>query len=215
MACWTVEHNITAYLDGTISEVEAEQVQSHLSRCAACAAKVAAQLQMRAMIRLLPQKAIPPELPFRLRVIASQHRAARRWGGNLRLTIENLMKPIALPAAGGLAAAVILFMALMPTFAQTRSLTSADVPIGLFTEPQLKTLQPIGFHYGDAEVDVRIDEQGRLINYSIVSGSSSESRRSIENNLLFTIFTPATAFGKPITGTMRLSFRSSRIDVKG
>ena len=148
----------------------------------------------------------------------------RRPGWRLRAmrtqvvsTIQDLMKPIALPAAGGTLATILLFMSLMPTFAQNPS-GGSDVPIGLFTEPALKTLKPIGFQYGDAVVDLRIDGQGRLINYSIVSGAGPESgeiRRSIENNLLFTTFTPATAFGIPVNSTLRLSFRSSHIDVKG
>jgi len=40
-------------------------------------------------------------------------------------------------------------------------------------------------------------------------------RHSIENSLLFTEFWPATNFGRPIAGTIRISFRSSHIDVRG
>jgi hypothetical protein len=181
---------------------------------------------MKAMVRSLPPKPAPADLQVRLQVLASRERTLdhrpgsrlRRWYLGLRLYVKNLMEPIALPAAGGLASAILLFMMLMPTFAVNRSLGSVDVPISLFTEPALKSLKPIGFHYGDAEVDLRIDSDGRLINYSIISGPGHEKdllRHSIENTLLFTTFTPATAFGKPVSATLRLSFRSSSIDVKG
>ena len=164
---------------------------------------------------------------MRLRVSASRERAKitatkSRVGfsfDHVGLALDNLMKPLALPAAGGLCVAVLLFMILVPTFSGAFYMGSAiDVPTGLSTGPTVKSLAPIGFRYGDAEVDLRIDDQGRIINYSIVGGQGIEKdalRRSIENNLLFTQFTPATAFGIPITGTLRLSFRSSRIDVKG
>ncbi|MDQ6759045.1 MAG: hypothetical protein M3Z32_04140 [Acidobacteriota bacterium] len=161
-----------------------------------------------------------------MRVIASRERArnavrksgSRGWFRHAGLTLDNLMKPLALPAAGGLCAAILLFMILVPTFSGAFYMGSAmDVPTGLFTGPTVKSLAPIGFQYGDAEVDLRIDEQGRIVNYAIVGGQGPNDalHRSIENNLLFTQFTPATAFGVPITGTLRLSFRSSRIDVKG
>jgi hypothetical protein len=56
------------------------------------------------------------------------------------------------------------------------------------------------------------------VNYSIIGAdghTADQLRRSIENNLLFTTFQPATAFGLPIAGKIRISFRSSRIDVRG
>ena len=143
----------------------------------------------------------------------------RKWFAGAKLVLDNLMRPVALPAAGGLCAAVLLFMSLVTTFSRYYYLSAGgDVPTVLSTEPTVKSLMPIGFYAGDAEVDLRIDEQGRIVNYSIIGGQGLEKdalRRNIENNLLFTQFTPATAFGVPIRGTMRLSFRSSHIDVKG
>jgi hypothetical protein len=185
------------------------------------------QRRIRQTLRSLPRRTPPANLTIELRVIASRERArntakkSRSWSGldRIGLGLDNLMKPLALPAAGGLSVAILLFMILVPTFSGAFYIGSAmDVPTGLSTGPTLKSLAPIGFRYGDAEVDLRIDEQGRIVNYSIVGGQGLEKdalRRSIENNLLFTQFTPATTFGIPITSTLRLSFRSSRIDVKG
>ena len=185
------------------------------------------QRSIRQALRSMPSRTPPADLTMRLRVSASRERARnalkkshlRSWFEHVTLSLDNLMKPVALPAAGGLCAAILLFMILVPTFSGAFYMgSSIDVPTGLSTGPTLKSLAPMGFHYGDAEVDLRIDEQGRIVNYSIVGGQGIEKdalRRSIENNLLFTQFTPATAFGIPITSTLRLSFRSSRIDVKG
>jgi hypothetical protein len=68
-------------------------------------------------------------------------------------------------------------------------------------------------------VDVSIDDQGRIVGYTIVSytGPNTEQlRRSIQNNLVFTEFWPATAFGVPVAGTIRVSYSSpAGIDVKG
>jgi hypothetical protein len=171
----------------------------------------------------------PDELTIQLRVLASKERSqykppvpwVRNCGDRLKLFLDNLMKPLAIPAAGGLTAAVILFTCFMPTLGfDYRVPPAEDIPIyevAPSTDPILRSVPPIGFQFGDAEVDLRIDAKGRIINCWIVSGDreSSALRRSIENNLLFTTFTPATAYGVPTVGKIRLSFRTSRIDVKG
>jgi hypothetical protein len=132
------------------------------------------------------------------------------------------MRPLALPLAGGLCSAVVLFSALVPTFTSTFAANKTpsrwDVPTMLNTEPMVKCMAPIAFGEGAVDVDLKIDEEGRVVNYAIVSGSgpaSEEVRRRIENNLLFAEFWPATAFGHPIAGTIRVSFRSTHLDVRG
>ena len=87
----------------------------------------------------------------------------------------------------------------------------------LVTQPMLKDTAPVAFA-NDAVVDLKLDGRGRIINYTIVSapGERTEKlRHSIENNLLFTEFWPATTFGRAVAGTIRISFRNSRIDVRG
>jgi hypothetical protein len=155
----------------------------------------------------------------RERVRAAQERLPliTRWREGFHLSLQNLMKPLALPLVGGIGSAVLLFGALMPSFIQHR--TPGDVPTGLSTQPLVKSMAPLGFmDAGDAVVDLRIDGEGRIVNYSIIGTDGQKAdqvRRSIENNLLFTTFQPATAFGLPIAGTIRISFRSSRIEVRG
>lgn len=186
--------------------------------------------QIPAVLRGLPRVQPPADLTLRLRILASKEcqadrrPATARWRGlrdRASLALDNLMKPIALPAVGGLCSAVVLFMTMAPMF-HSHLPVGDDVPLVDLTpstEPALKSVAPIGFSYGDAEVDLRIDQHGRLISYSIVNGPAGipaeALRRSIQNNLLFTTFTPATSLGVPISGTLRLSFRSSRVDVKG
>jgi hypothetical protein len=226
MKCWTVESRLPAYLENAVSESERFQLRLHVDDCAACAKKLEAQRRVPIALRSLPRLKPPSEFTYRLRVLASKERgtdrtpgaAFRRFRQDVRLTLDNLMKPIALPAAGGLFAAFLLFTTLVPAFTQYGK-SLEDVPLCDLTPstaPMLKTMAPIGFTDCDVDVDLRIDPQGRIVNYSIVGGTGhADLRRSIENNLLFTTFTPATAYGVPIPTTVRLSFRNSRIDVKG
>ena len=60
-------------------------------------------------------------------------------------------------------------------------------------------------------MDLQLDDQGRIIDFTIVSapGQQNETlRRSIKNHLLFTEFWPATTFGRGVAGTIRISFRN-------
>ena len=116
---------------------------------------------------------------------------------------------------------MFLFSTLVvPMFKSTFAMIpSGDVPTMLSTQPMLKYMAPVAFaNNGDAVVDLQLDDQGQIINFTIVSAPGQQSdtlRRSIENNLLFTEFWPATTFGRGVAGTIRISFRSSRIDVRG
>jgi hypothetical protein len=177
----------------------------------------------------LPARVPPAGLTTSLRVIASRERQRHlrsrdaaavyaAWRERMDLFCCNLMRPLALPFAGGVFCAVVLFsMLVVPTY-PVRASSSFDVPTMLTTEATVKGMGPIRIA-DDTVVEVTIDGQGRMVDYTIVSGhcilKSESLRRSLENALLFAEFTPATAFGQPTSGKMRLSLRASHIDVKG
>jgi|SRR5271165_2285191 len=235
MECLTSKKNLSSYLDGSLPEEERRSMRSHFDSCRDCSTEVEGQSHLKRLLSSLPKRVPPPDLNVRLRVVASQERARHQMTAWQRcrerwtLIKSNLMKPIAIPAVGGLCSAIFLFSSLVPSFTFYRTPDAPQstfgmvagmfaVPVVLSSEPVVKNLAPIGFFDGDAVVDLRIDAAGRIVNYSIVGAEGSGSdqlRRSIENNLLFTTFVPATAFGKPIAGTLRLTFRSSRIEVRG
>jgi hypothetical protein len=227
MECASVKQRVSAYLDDAVSSEERRLLKRHLSTCRECALESARYTGLREELRSLPKRVPPPDLATRLRVVASKVRseslsgssAWQRWRDRLELTLSNLMRPLAVPAVGGLCSAVFLFSTLVPTFRSAFLLSEAgDIPTMLNTEPMLKFTAPVAFADRDAVVDLQLDDQGRIVNFTIVSapGEQSESvRRHIENHLLFTEFWPATTFGRGVASTIRISFRSNRIDVKG
>jgi len=216
-------------LDGAGSLEERRVVSQHLNACRTCARESERYQRLREALRSLPQRTPPVDLIVRLRVAASKARLGgssyssrwRSWRDRFELSLTNLMRPLALPAVGGLCSAVFLFSTLVPTFMSTFAMDKTpwdDVPTMLTTQPTVKFMAPVAFVNEDAVVDLKLDGQGRIINYSIVGApgpASDQLRHSIENSLLFTEFWPATSFGRPIAGTIRISFRSSRIDVRG
>ena len=177
-------------------------------------------------LRSLPRLRPPAGLNSSLRVLASREIQRIVQGRSLtrmdrfRLSFDNLMRPLALPFAGGIFSAVILFsMWVVPSFPVHASSTS-DVPIGLTTGAAVKRMAPIATTADeDVVVDVTVDGDGRMADYAIVSGGVPNDlalRRSIEGFLLLTSFTPATGyFGQPVSARLRLTLRSSHIDVKG
>jgi Putative zinc-finger len=228
MKCSIVKQRVSAYLDDDVSAEERRLLKHHMNACRDCALESERYSQLREKLRTLPGRTPPPELTTRLRVIASKVRmesfggATRwsRWRDRLELCLSNLMRPLALPAVGGLCSAIFLFSTLVPMFKSAFAMNESpgDVPTMLATQPMLKYTAPMVFADGDAVVDLQLDDQGRIIDFSIVSAPGQQSeklRRSIENSLLFTEFWPATTFGHGVAGTIRISFRSSRIDVRG
>ena len=175
-------------------------------------------------LRSLPTRRPPASLRTSLRVIASRERQRlleRRigWRDRLQLFSTNLMRPLALPLAGGVFSTVALFsMWLVPTY-PLRADDAFDVPTALSTDPTVFQTAPIGATSADIVVDVTVDDQGRMIDYAVVSGSatltSATLRKNLENRLLFTVFKPATQFGQPMSGKIRISLRTSEVDVKG
>jgi hypothetical protein len=170
----------------------------------------------------------PPGLRTSLRILASRalsRRSTKAWLDSLRLFADNLARPLALPFAGGVFSTVILFsMWLVPTYPMRVAASGFDVPTGLTTEATVKGTGPIGTAGEDMVVDVTIDGGGRMVDYAIVQSNnvsgrnvlnSAALRRNLENMLLFTEFTPATSFGQPTAGKIRLYLDSSYIDVKG
>lgn len=183
----------------------------------------------------LSTRSVPSDLSVRLRVLASrecQRQASRRdfaaraadFQERARRVWQEFAKPFALPFAGGVASAVLLFsMCVVPAYPlQPRSIAnmpSLDVPTMLTTTAEVRGTSPFVTSADEVVVDVWVDGQGHMFDYAIVAGASvlanSQLRRRLENMLLFTQFTPATEFGRPTVSKVRLRLGSSRVDVRG
>jgi len=66
---------------------------------------------------------------------------------------------------------------------------------------------------------VQVNSEGRVVAYQIQNGTEEMQResvrRSVEQILLFTVFTPATNFGKPVSAQVTISVGHSDILVLG
>jgi hypothetical protein len=184
---------------------------------------------IRRALRSMPVRVPPADLDLRLRVTASREASRRRlsangrvsfWQERVRMWFADLMRPLALPTAGGFVSAVILFGLLAPNLAvRDVSAQTADIPTSLYTEASVKSSLPLGYDGAEMLVDVTVDEEGRMVEYFLPEDvpvkSTPELRRNIENHLLTMVFTPATTFGQPTASRLKIWLRNSRIDVRG
>jgi hypothetical protein len=234
ISCNTAAGRLSSFVDGLLSDEEQRKMDTHFAECELCTSELRHMRQMRSTLRRLPVRVPPRSLNTRLKVVASQELVRQKtratlpamwadWLTNFRLWRENLMRPLAIPTAGGFVSAVALF-GMLPIGMLSPSLaipmaTITDVPTALYTQASVKSVSLVGFNDEDVVVELTIDDQGRILQYTIPDCphmiKTAGLRRSIENSLLFTQFTPATTFGQPMSGKIRLSFRNSRIDVKG
>jgi len=234
ISCGAAAGHVSAFLDGILPVAEQRQMDAHLEDCEKCSQQLRQMRQVQSTLRRMPVRVPPASLKTRLRIVASREMVRQQarasfparwadWRITFHLWSQNLMRPLAIPTAGGFLSALVLFC-LLPLGMVSPSLalavaTATDVPTGLYTEVMVKTTSPVSVSDDDVVVDLVIDEEGRILSYNIPDCphivQSPSLRRNIESSLLFTQFTPATTFGQPKSGRIRLSFQNRSIIVKG
>ena len=216
MNCDKVRKTLSAFLDRSLGRATFDATSQHLAHCRDCSSSAQELNDLHSALRRLPVEAPPARLLTELQVLASRERMRQLWAGEMRLLFDNLMRPIAIPLAGGIASAVFLFSMLQPTL-QFPHRTHNDVPSGLFSQSNatFDALPPFGFTEDDVVVQLTVDDQGRVVDYSIPNNVNSRLRNDIANVILFTQFHPATEFGMPIAGKVLVSFRRDKIVVRG
>ncbi len=231
-SCATIQESFSAYLDGAISGHEMQEISRHIEGfeegsswvegCAECADELAAWRQTQSALCTLGPAKAPADLGLRLRVAISREHARResRLMDRISLAWDNTVRPFVLQASAGLASSVMLLgsIALMVGVVAPQAVLANDEPLGAVTAPHyLYSVAPgsiITPHDTGIVVEASIDASGRVYDYTIVTGPQDESvRTQIDNQLLGSVFRPASAFGVPIPGRVIVTF--SGISVRG
>jgi anti-sigma factor RsiW len=233
MSCENFEERISSHLDGLLDAGEREGVLAHLEACRECGARLKSLGELRARLRRLEEPRIPRALSVRLRVLAS-HEHARRvaratwsariagWKDGIRLNFENLMRPVALPVAGGVLSALLLFGALIPTLIfrhqigneSPLSFTDPDGTVVNWRPGEIPRLEPVDAVVSSDEnvLELTIDEEGRIADYAVRQGQLTPEMLTF---IQFSQFTPAMFFGKPTWGKKLVIFPRHRRSVRG
>jgi hypothetical protein len=223
MSCDDMHEMVSSLLDRRVTAREEESVLAHLESCRQCGAEFESMRELRGALRQLDKPELPARLLDGLRILALNERLRRlshvslsarahRWAGRMELVFENLMRPMALPFAGGLLSALVMFAMLVPSLAFPHNFRN-DVPLWvLYSDPAIEEMNPADAS-DEIVVEVALDERGRVQGYTVTQGQMTPE---IKNTLVqFLHFTPATVFGQPTWGRVLVSFRRSQISVRG
>jgi hypothetical protein len=223
MSCDDMHEMVSSLLDRRVTAREKESVLAHLESCRQCGAEFESMRELRGALRQLDKPELPARLREGLRMLALNERLrqlsqvslsarAHRWAERMQLLFENLMRPMALPFAGGVLSALVMFAMLVPSLAFPHNFRN-DVPVWMLdTNPALQELNPAD-PSDEIVVEVSIDERGRVQGYAVTQGQMTPE---IQNTLVqYLHFAPATVFGQPTMGRVLVSFRRSQISVRG
>ena len=223
MNCSRIQSQFSRYLDGDVPGAQMLEITRHLETCSTCAREFAAWKKSQSLVSTLGQSPVPPDLALRLRVAISQERrnSTRERLGRFHIRWENTFRPFLLRAAAGLASAVFLVgtaAALVGTFTSPEPVEARDVPLESASAPRLLYSSFQSDDIGDSNnpvvLQVFVDTHGRVYDYKVLSGSiDAQTRQSLDNLLLFSVFIPARFFDQPVRGTTLMSF--SGVSVKG
>jgi hypothetical protein len=145
----------------------------------------------------------------------------------LELALKNIFEPLALPATGGIVAALLVFAVVYQVLGVGMPVDAAtpDSPTNLLQPARLEVLA--GFQMSRLEeitrtggqhpllVEAMVNADGQAISYRIISGQVDQVvQRELDQVLFFSRFRPQMSFGRPTSGGhVILSF--SQIRVRG
>jgi len=218
MKCTKAKSLLSWHLDGNLEIDDRRALTEHLGSCTDCHTEMLTLREMRSLVHAVGRQPAPPDLALKIRLALSREAAKVRispWE-SFKFRMETAMRAFMVPATAGILSAVVFFGLLIGFFvlpAQTN-----DIPTMLYTPPEL-AVAPFGLtnniNAGSVVIEAYIDANGRVQDYRVLSSPHEQDvvDSDLKNMLIFTVFKPATSFGRPTTGRAVLTF--SNVNVKG
>jgi len=239
MKCGKVREFLPGYLDGALPEergrISRGSIHAHLSSCGACREELSRYQKLQQLLGRAERVEPPADLAIKIRVAQAREREnadARSWFRRLMdradLVRANVLAPLAVPASGGLVAAMLVFVAVLQFYRSAAPLQlidgmSDDLPSTLLEPARLEKLANFSVsglgesssRSGVMLVEANVGVDGDVLSYRILAGADTpEVRRRLDNILIFSHFSPQKSFGRPIAGgRVLLSFNN--VDVQG
>jgi hypothetical protein len=220
MTCTQAKPLFSPYLDGAVTGAQMHAINQHLQSCVHCRHEYVSLQQTQQLLAQIGSRRAPADLALKLRVAISQEAAQARRPQlqSFFVRLENALNAFMVPATAGLMTAVVIFVLLMGFLAPLQA-DNADVPLMLYTAPQLQqsafgtALESI--NDDSLVIEAYVDSNGRVQDYRILSNPTEAKSLlpQVKNMLIFTTFRPATSMGRPTSGKAVLSF--SKISVRG
>lgn len=215
--CSSTRASFSDYLDGAVSGRTMQQIATHLDGCSGCAREFSAARVLQQTLASMGSHKVPADLGMKLRLAISHERDRTASFHLARLGVrwENLFRPLLLQASAGLASAVLFIggiMLLLGMVAAPQSVMANDEPLGAITAPHFlysaTQARPIQTARDETiVVEANVNARGQVYDFNIVSGPSDLGvRNQIIDQLLSSVFQPASVFGGPVRGRVVLTF---------
>ncbi|MGH9582619.1 MAG: hypothetical protein ACRD4O_06770, partial [Bryobacteraceae bacterium] len=158
----------------------------------------------------------PVQLASRLRVAASRERQVllesdgSRWRAawsRWKFRLDEFMRPLTIPATGGLLSSLVLFGALAFTLNSSTQPAAYDIPV-LGMAQNEATLVPVEL-LSSVVLTISLDSGGRIADYAVRDGSSSfvgAAAGSQSASISIPAFPSVFAAAQPVTRDIRISF---------
>lgn len=216
MNCWIAKRRSTAFIDGRLRERERARIVRHLNECQTCSTVFEQQRLVRSALQGLSPVKPPAHLRTALQVSASRERQAasngaesslRRLWNRWLLRLDDSMRPITLPATGGLLSSIILFGALSFTIGTTTPVSNYEVPV-LYADHWGANLVPVQLR-SSVVLTLNLDGKGRITDYEVRDGSASfigDTARLRYNNIAVPDFPSVLAVAQHVNRGISISF---------
>jgi hypothetical protein len=235
--CEKVQVFLPGYFDGALpadgGRFTRASIHAHIQGCGACRLELSRYQKLQQVLAKTERVAPPNALGVEIRMALARAREAskpshwlRRLYDRADMMRQNILAPLAVPAAGGLVSAIMIFTMVLPSYATgpLRNLMGVidEMPAMSFQPARLETLA--GFSVsglGDSAsragvvVEATVGVDGDVVDYRILAGPDNPAvRRSLDQILLMSRFHPEVSFGRRIAGG-RVIMSFSSVDVKG
>jgi hypothetical protein len=221
--CLKCRSSFSSYLDGDVSGKQMQKIAKHLESCNDCTQEFASWRAMQQSLSALGPAKAPADLGLKLRLAISHEHAKRKsnWLDTVSLKWENAIRPMLVQVSAGFAGAVVLvggIALLLGIVAAPEPVMANDEPLGAMTAPHYLYSSVPRAIVTDRDavivVEAYVDSQGKVYDYNLVSGPESAAvQTQIVDQLLTSVFQPASVFGAPVRGRVVLTF--SGISVRG
>src|SRR5215813_4653549 len=121
MKCTTVRTKLASYLDDVVESAaraaERNEMRAHLDGCARCREELQRYRKLAVLLSRAPRALPPSDLAVRIKVAAAQAQQTQNWPNRWQrirdraeLLLDNVFRPMTLPATGGVISAVLVFV---------------------------------------------------------------------------------------------------------
>jgi hypothetical protein len=218
MTCGSIKRRINDYVDGRLRGSELTRFESHLSECGECELQIDEVRSVRSSLRGLPATDVPAELRVRLRVRASQERLVlletngsrllRVWN-TWKFRLNELMRPLTIPATGGFVSSIALFGMFAFTISTTTRIVTQDVPVNYYADHIDANLVPMELR-STVFVTFSTDGNGRITDYWFREGSKSvigETSRLQSNSISLPDIPSVMTFTQPVSSDISITMK--------